>query len=217
MTVTNPEESLAGLVQIRDAAQQRAFISNATGLPSQALVESISTKIRELLPRDPDLAQILAETNLYIASLLNTPLAWAYANRSRAQVLYTMRKSAEADPYFEQAVELFERAQLSGEVGRTLVGQMDNLTYLSRYTEALALAERARLALEKAEDVQYLSTLEIALGNVYYRLNRYSESLSHYDRAQRLLENADNTLANVSLASIGLNCSSRGLLDVIEA
>ena len=205
MTVTNPEESLAGLVQIRDAAQQRAFISNTTGLPSQALVESISTKIRELLPRDPDLAQVLAETNLYVASLLNTPLAWAYANRSRAQVLYTMRKSAEADLYFEKAVELFERAQLSGEVGRTLVGQMDNLMYLSRYTEALALAERARIALEKAEDVQYLSTLEIALGNVYYRLNRYSESLSHYDRAQKLLQNTDNTLANVSLASIGLN------------
>ena len=205
MTVTNPEESLAGLVQIRDAALQRAFISNTTGLPSQALVESVSTKIRELLPRDPDLAQILAETNLYIASLVNTPLAWAYANRSRAQVLYTMRKSAEADPYFEKAAELFERAQLSGEVGRTLVGQMDNLMYLSRYTEALALAERARLALEKAEDVQYLSTLEIALGNVYYRLNRYSESLSHYDHAQKLLQNADNTLAYVSLASIGLN------------
>ena len=110
MTVTNPEESLASLVQIRDATRQRVFISNAPGLPSQILVESISTKIRELLPRDPDLAQILADTNLYIASLLDTPLAWAYANRSRAQVLYTMRKSAEADPYFEKATRFFEKA-----------------------------------------------------------------------------------------------------------
>src|SRR5205807_5147700 len=38
-----------------------------------------------------------------------------------------------------------------------------------------------------------------------YRLNRYSESLSHYDGAQRLLQNADNAIAHVSLASIGLN------------
>ncbi|PYS16274.1 MAG: hypothetical protein DMG15_02740 [Acidobacteria bacterium] len=205
MTVTNPEDFLAGLVQIRDTAQQRAFISNASGLPSQALVESISTKIRELLPRDPELAQILAETNLYVASLLDQPLAWAHANRSLAQVLYTMRKSTEADSYFEKAVELFEKAQLRGEVGRTLVGQMDNLMYLSRYSEALDLAERARVALEEAQDVSYLSTLEIALGNVYYRLNRYPESLSHYDRAQQLLENTDNTLAHASLASIGLN------------
>ncbi len=205
MTVTNPEDSLARLVQIRDAAQQRAFISNATSLPSQAFVESISTKIRELLLRDPELAQVLAETNLYIASLLDQPLAWAYANRSLAQVLYTMRRSAEADAYFEKAADLFERAGLRGEVGRTLVGQMDNLMYLSRYSEALDLAERARAALEEAQDVSYLSTLEIALGNVYYRLNRYPESLSHYDRAQELLENRDNTQAHASLASIGLN------------
>ena len=205
LTLPNPEASLAGLVQIRDAAQQRAFISNALTPPNQALIESISTKIRELLPRDPDLAQTLAETNLYIASLLDTPLAWAYANRSRAQVLYTMRQSAEADLYFEKAAALFGKVGLSGELGRTLVGQMDNLMYLSRYTEALNLAERARAALEKAQDAQYLSTLEIALGNVHYRLNRYSESLNHYDRAQGLLEKADTTLAHVSLASIGLN------------
>src|SRR5438552_5410090 len=148
VTLSNTDQSLASLVKIRSAAEQQAFISNGLGAPSQALVESISTKIRELLPRDPDLAQTLAETNLYIASLLNTPLAWAYANRSRAQLLYTMRKSAEADLYFEKAAELFERAQLSGEVGRTLVGQMDNLMYLSRDTEALALAERARRAFD---------------------------------------------------------------------
>src|SRR5438094_5244256 len=82
---------------------------------------------------------------------------------------------------------------------------MDNLVDLRPYSEALVLAERARIGLEEAQAVSYLSTLEIALGNVYYRLNRYSESLSHYDRAQKLLQNADNTLANVSLASIGLN------------
>ena len=154
MSLTSPETSLGGLVQIRDASQQRAFISNGATPPSQALLESISTKIRELLPRDPDLAQILAETNLYNASLLDTPLAWAHANRSRAQVLYTMRQSAEADLYFEKAASLFEEVGESGELGRTLVAQMDNLMYLSRYTEALNLAVRARMALEKAQDAQ---------------------------------------------------------------
>ena len=202
MTLSNPEECLAALAQIRDVAQQRAFISNATGTPTQALIETISTKIRELLPRDPDLAQILAETNLHIASLIDTPVAWAYANRSRAQVLYTMRKSSEAEPFFDKAVELFETAGLSGEVGRTLVGQMDNLMYLSLYDQALAVAKRARAALQRANDVQYLSRLEIALGNLYYRLNKYGESLAHYDRAQKTLENTDDFLA---IASIGLN------------
>src|SRR5438128_11740380 len=117
----SPEDALAGLVKIRNAAEQQAFISNAPSPPTQVLIELISTRIRELLPRDPDLAQVLAETNFHIASLLNTPLAWAYANRSRAQVFYTMRKSQEAEPYFDRAVELFEQAALAGEVGRTLV------------------------------------------------------------------------------------------------
>ena len=202
MTVPNPEESLAALAQIRDAAQQRAYISNTRGLPTPALIESISTRIRELLPRDPDLAQILAETNLYIASLVDTTVGWAFANRSRAQVLYTMRKSTDAEPFFDRAVELFEKAGLTGEIGRTLVGQMDNLMYLSRYTEALSVAQRARVALEKAKDTQYLSRLEIVLGNLYYRLNKYSEALNYYERAQKSLENSEDFLA---IASIGLN------------
>jgi CHAT domain-containing protein len=201
VTLANPEDSLAALLQIRDAAQQRAFISDTVGAPNQKLIEAISSKIRELLPRDPDLAEILAETNSYVASLVDTPVAWAYANRSRAQVLYTMRKSSEAEPFFDTAVELFETAGLTGEVGRTLVGQIDNLMYLSRYTEALKVAERARAALEKAQD-PYLSRVEIALGNLYYRLNKYSDSLAHYDRAQKTLENTDDFLA---MASIGLN------------
>src|SRR6185503_9135235 len=104
----NPEEALSALVKIRSAAEQRAFISNAAGVPSQGLVESISATIRELLPRDPELAQALAETNLHIASILDSSLAWAYANRSRAHVFYTMRKSLDAEPYFDKAVQLFE-------------------------------------------------------------------------------------------------------------
>jgi CHAT domain-containing protein len=198
----NSEEALVALVKVRSAAEQRDFISNSPGAASQALIESIASTIRELLPRDPDLAQALAETNLHIASLLDTPLAWAYANRSCAQVFYTMRKSLDAEPYFDKAVQLFEEAGLVGEVGRTLVGQIENLMYLSRYTEALEVAQRARVALEKATDVRYLAVLEIALGNLYYRLNKYSESLAHYDRAHKALQNTDDILA---IASIGLN------------
>ncbi len=197
-----PEECLAALSQMRDVAEQRLFISNATRVINQALVESLSEKIRELLPRDPELAQVLSETNLYVASVVDTPLAWAWANRSRAHILHTMRKSVDAIPFFEKAVELFEQVGLSGEAGRTLVVQMDCLIYLSRYDDALLAADRARTALEKSNDTQYMSTLEIALGNVYYRLNRYGESLAHYDRAKGALESTENYLA---IASIGLN------------
>jgi CHAT domain-containing protein len=199
---TNPDEYLAELVQIRDAALQRVFISNARVPASQALVESVCLKIRELLPKDPALAEMLAESNLYLASLIATPVAAAFATRAQAQVLYTMRKCAEARPLYDTAANLFANANLHGEVGRTLVAQIDNLNYLSLYDEAISLSERARAALEEANDTHYLTTLEIALGNIYYRLDRFTESLEHYRRAQNMLEKTDNYLA---IAAVGLN------------
>jgi tetratricopeptide (TPR) repeat protein len=202
VTLSNFEQTVAALIQIRSADEQKAAISESAVQPTASLIEAISTKIRELLPRDPDLARTLSETNLHLASFVNTPVAWAYAKRSRAHVLYTMRKSTEAETWFEDAVRLFEDAGVPGEVGRTLVGQMDNLMYLSRYADALEKEPRARAALEQAGDSAYLATLEIALGNVYYRLNKYGESLAHYDRARQAL---DNTRDVVAIASVGLN------------
>src|SRR5689334_7685284 len=96
----SPEDALAILVQIRSTAEQQAFIFKNAGIPSQGLIELISAKVRELLPRDPELAEMLADTIFHLSTIVDTPLAWAYANRSRAQVFYTMRKSHDAEPYF---------------------------------------------------------------------------------------------------------------------
>jgi CHAT domain-containing protein len=193
------EQYLASLSQFRDAAQQRAFIAdNPFPSASEEFLELLTGRVRELLPRDLDLAETLAESSLYIAERIDTPLATAYATRAKAQVLYTRKKCAEAQPLFERAVELFNRAGLDSEVGRTLVVQMDNMSYLSRYEEAVRLEPRARAALEKAGDAHYLCNLKIALGNFYYRLNRFAESLEHYDQARRMTDNP------FQIAAIGL-------------
>ena len=183
MTLLDPEEYLAGLTQIRDAARQRAYISSSRVAPTLAHVEALSQKIREIGWKDLALAEVLAESNRYLASQINTPAAWAYATRSTAQVLHMMRRCAEAQPLFEQAVKLFSEAGLKPEAGRTTVTVMENLMYLGRYEEALRLAEPARAALELADDQRYLALIEVSLGNLYYRLKRFTESLEHYDRA----------------------------------
>ena len=198
MSRLSPEQYLASLAQIRDAALQQAYISNSGVAPSLELIETLSFRIRDLCPKDPLLAEAFAETNLYLASLVDTPAGWAYAYRSRAHVLYTMRRCLEAQPFFELAVDLFSQTQLNGEAGRTMVGEMDNLSFLSRFEEATHLEERARAALEQAQDQRYLTTLEIALGNLYYRLNRYEKSLIHYQSA---LVSSDNP---VSTAAAGM-------------
>ena len=199
VTLSNLEDFVAALVQVSSGADQRALLACTDGVLSQPLIESISAKTAELLPRDSELAKSLAETNLYAASLLNTAAARAYAKRSFGLVFHALRRYLEAQPYFDEAVELFEDAGLDAEVGRTLVAKIDNLMYLSRYPEALKAAEQARIALEKASDV---SRLHLALGNLYFRLNKYRESLAHYDLAQLELENSDDFSA---IASIGLN------------
>lgn len=184
-----PEQYLISLNQIRDAAQQRVFISKNPVPSSSEFFELLVNRIPELLPRDPDLAEIFAETAQFTAEIVGTPLALAKAIRAKAHVLYTKKKCAEAQPLFERAAELFYSAGADPEAGRTLVVQMDNMSYLSMYEEAVRLEPRVRAALEKAGDSRYLCVLEIALGNLYYRLNRFTESLSHYDRARRMTDN----------------------------
>ncbi len=198
MSLADPGDYLAGLVQIRDAAHQRAYISNAESAPTPALVEALSLKIRDIAWKDPALAEALTESNLYLASLIDTPSVWAFATRSKAQVLHTMRKCAEAQPHFERAVQLFSHAGLAAEAGRTMVTEMENLAYLSRYEEAIQLEGPAREALEKVQDARYLTLIEASLGNLYYRLKRFSESLAHYEKASA---NSDNP---ASTAAIGL-------------
>jgi len=76
-----------------------------------------------------------------------------------------------------------------------MVGEMDNLSFLSRFEDAIRLEQRARSALEEAQDGRYLTTLEIALGNLHYRLNLYEKSLLHYDSA---LAKSDNPVSTVA-------------------
>jgi CHAT domain-containing protein len=184
VTLLVPEEFLAGLAEIRDATQQRVYISNSKVTATPTLVEALSVKIRDLAWKDPSLAEALAESNLYLASQVDTPIGWAYATRSRAQVLHTMRRCAEAQPHLERAVQLFSEAGLDAEAGRTMVTEMENLAYLGRYEDAIRLEGPARSALEKVQDRRYLTLIEISLGNLYYRLKRFAESLAHYEQAR---------------------------------
>jgi tetratricopeptide (TPR) repeat protein len=216
VTLSDPENYLAGLAQIRDAAQQRVYISESSVTPTPALVEALSLRIRDTGWKDPVLASALAESNLYLASQIDTPAVWAYATRSRAQVLHTMRKCAEAQPLFEQAVQLFSEAGLAPEAGRTMVTAMENLSYLGRYEEALRLEAPARAALEKAHDSRYLTLVEASLGNLYYRLRRFSESLEHYERA-RLSSDDPNSTAAIGMGRAHVLTEMNRFDEAIEA
>lgn len=198
MTLPDPA-FLPALEEIRDAAQQREYVVRAGIVPTLSVVEAISLRVRDLAWKDPLLADALAETNLFLAEQLNTAAAWAYATRSKAQVLHTRRRCAEAQPLFEKAALLFADAALPAETGRTLVTEMENLSYLSRYEEAIRLADSARTALNVAGDNRYLMLIEIALGNLNYRLRHFSESLAHYDAAAKVLGPATDPASTAAM------------------
>ena len=136
MKPTSVHEFLDALVQFRDAVGQVAFISDSGFPPSQELVDELTDRIRELLPKDPPLAEALAESNLELASRLDTPLAWGLAYQCKAYVFTNLKKAAEAQPYYEKAGRAFTEAGAMRELGRMLCAESYNLTYLSEYERA---------------------------------------------------------------------------------
>ena len=191
MKLSSVQEFLDALVQVRDVVGQRAFVVDSGFSPSQELIEKLSALIREWLPKDRQFAEVLAETNLLLASDLDTPLAAGFANQCQAYVLMNMRKGAEAQPFFEKASDLFAEAGADREFGRTLVAQSENLMSLGEFERAQDLAEHAKGLLEAAEDGEYLPRVHVALGNLFYRQDRFKDSLVEYDRAFDAAEGTD--------------------------
>ena len=170
-------EFLDALLQVRDVAGQRAFVSENDFPASQELIEELSVRIREWLPKDRELVEALTETNFLLASQVGTPLASAFANQCKAYVFMNMRKGAEAQLFYEKAAKLFGEAGADRELGRNLLVQTENLTALGKFDRAKELAQRAKDLLEATGDAEFLPRVHVALGNLFYRLNRFNDSL----------------------------------------
>ena len=193
MAISSPaREFVDRLIQIRDEAGQRAFISESDFPLSQELVDELSERIRRLLLKDPPLAEALAESNLELAARLDTPLAWGYAYKCKAFAFTNLKKAAEAEPFYEKAGQAFTEAGAMQEMGRMLCAQAYNLNYLSEYERAQELATRARELLEEAGDTEYLPRVYLALASTFYRQNRFADQLAQYDEMLEKMRDSDD-------------------------
>ncbi len=199
MKPSSVQEFLDDLVQVRDVVGQGAFVADAEFPASQELIEALSILIRERLPKDPQLAEVLAETNFRLATELGTPLAAGFAHQCKAYVFMNMMKGVEAEPFFEKASHLFAEAGANTALGRTLVTQSENLMSLGEFDRAKELAENARNLLEAAQDTEYLPRVHVALGNLCYRLNQFRDSLVEYDRASEAAEESGQYIVVVAV------------------
>jgi CHAT domain-containing protein len=136
-----------------------------------------------------------------LAALIGDPRIDAFAQASRARLLHIEGKHGDANRLYQLAVTALLSFNLDVEAAGVRKQQVDALTELGRYDEALSVAREARRVLAKQGAVQ-LAQLETNVGNIYYRLDRYHQALQSYERARRLLaKNGDaNMRAHVDLS-----------------
>jgi CHAT domain-containing protein len=164
---------------------------------------SLKLDVDGLVHSDLNAAARLVERIDQLAELTDEPRSRAFARASRARWLHLLGRHSEANPLYEDAIKALISFKLPLEAAILQKQQVDALTHLGRYDEALKLARTARIILSRADRVQ-LAQLETNVGNIYYMLDRYKKALAHYD------------LAHVAL-SAGKHSKMRALVDLNRA
>ncbi len=104
--------------------------------------------------------------------------------RAMGHIHYLGGRSEAAWTNYSAALALFEELGEDLEIGRTLSGgSLQVLSYLGRYEEAFAWAERAREIFTRHGDRLRLARLDTNMANVLNRLDRFEEALELYRRA----------------------------------
>src|SRR6185436_1257256 len=102
-----------------------------------------------------------AEAAMVIANRLHDAGALGRATRAKANALWFKGSLKDAVELFQLAVERFEEAGASEEIGRTLSSSIQALALLGEYESAFAAAERARAIFLQTGDGLRMARLEI--------------------------------------------------------
>lgn len=149
-------------------------------------------KVDGLVNSDLNAASRLVERIEELAALTGESLCEAFAKSSRARLLHLLGKHREANSLYDQAARVMQSFKLKYEAADVQKQQVDALTHIGRYAEALRLARGARRVFVRSNPVQ-LAQLETNVGNTYQMLDRYPEALAHYDRARLALTEAGDS------------------------
>jgi CHAT domain-containing protein/tetratricopeptide (TPR) repeat protein len=205
------------LLAAEDDVSRRTLIAQNPLLDWEAIVSTLTDRVREEVHVNTLRAQQLADLAMAVAEALGSKVALARSQRAKANAWYAVDQHAAAIEMHRSAATLFEEAGEKQELARTLSGSIQPLLLLGRYDEALAAGERARAIFSEEGNRWRLARLEINIGNIYQRQDRFSEALACYTRAyDDLVERDDGeglaaVLSNLSLCHIFLNDFSKAL------
>src|SRR4029079_14599607 len=105
-----------------------------------------------------------------VAALTGDLASAAFAQAGRAGLLHVLGNHSEANDFYHRAAGEMRAAKLPTHAAIVQKQQVDALTHLGRYDEALGVARAARRVLASFDQVQ-LAQLETHVGNVYYLLD----------------------------------------------
>jgi CHAT domain-containing protein len=175
--------------ELMEAKSAEAFLrARPRGVGWRAFV-SLKLEVDRLVHIDLNIASKLVERIEQIAARNPDARAEAFARASRARLLHLRGKHSEANSLYDAAARTLGEHDLTMEAAVVRRQQIDALTELGLYDEAIGVARAARRVLGRAGPVE-LAKLETNIGNIYYRLDRYKQALNRYERARKLLASA---------------------------
>ena len=175
--------------ELMEAKSAEAFLrARPTGVGWRAF-RSLKLEVDRLVHIDLNIASKLVERIEQIAARSPDARCEAFARASRARLLHLRGKHSEANSLYEAAAIILRERDLTLDAAIVRRQQIDALTELGLYDEAIGVARSARRVLGRAGPVE-LAKLETNVGNIYYRLDRYNQALRRYERARKLLASA---------------------------
>lgn len=172
--------------KLMEAASAEAFLRSRRTVSWQTFA-ALKLEVDRLVHSDLNAASRMVTRIEELASLTADSLAEAFAKSSRARLHHLLGRHGEANSLYDEAARVMRSFKLTTEAAAVQKQQVDALTHIGRYGDALRVARAARRVLARTDPVQ-LAQVETNVGNIYYLLDRYEKALEHYDRARRSLK-----------------------------
>src|SRR6185503_11844103 len=128
------------------AESPEAFLREHGPLAWQTF-SALKSEVDRLVTCDLNEAGLLTDRVEQLAGLVGDPVSKAFAQGSRARVLYSSGRHSEANALFDDAVKAMRSANLRNEAAIIQKPQVAALVMMGRYDDALRTARQARRVL----------------------------------------------------------------------
>lgn len=168
-----------------DDFSQRQWLAKTYPVPNPPLLQHLHHIALHQGQNDPRLALNIAHHVTIAADFWQDAVTEAVAKHIEADAHRLKGEHTHALTLYQQAANIYQQLNLTNDVARVAIGQIDTLMYLNRYNDILVLAEQASAIFEQNGDHVALAKISNNFGNALARLARFSEALEQYAKARK--------------------------------